>query len=221
MKILGIDLKIHVSCILWPALIAYQVFTSNSKTPFADFCFMLAYFCAIYSCVIMHEYGHCLAARGFGIKTKDIVIYPIGGLASLESIPQEPFKEMVITVAGPMVNVVILGAILLANWGLPLKGSFLYPLFFVNLMLILFNLLPAFPMDGGRIFRSGMAFFTRYYTATRIATYVGQVMGCLMTVYGFLYSPFLIITGLFVIVGAWGERVRVRAEIADGNIKDE
>jgi Zn-dependent protease len=181
---------------------------------------------AVFVCVVLHELGHALAARRFGVRTRDIIILPIGGVARLERIPENPTHELVIAVAGPAVNVLIAAAILAfliatgALAALPGPGAdvaaylrdagFLHNLMAVNIFLVLFNLLPAFPMDGGRVLRALLHYVLDYPTATRIAAGVGQVMAVGFVLLGIFWSPMLILIALFVFLGAGAEAQAVQ-----------
>lgn len=171
---------------------------------------LLAVIFAMFGCVVLHEFGHILTARGFGIGTRDVTLYPIGGVASMERMTERPSEEFVISLAGPMVNVVIAGLIGVALgaasvWGGVMAedavlGHFLQLLMYLNIGMAGFNLIPAFPLDGGRIFRSALAAFMPRLKATRIAVAVGSVFAVLMAMVGLLWlgSPMLAIIGLFV-----------------------
>ncbi len=170
----------------------------------------------VFGCVVLHELGHALTARRFGVGTRSITLYPIGGLARLQRIPSEPMKEFWIAIGGPAVNLAIaavLGVVLLAFGGsfdpfaLRSPGSHpLASLLWINLALAGFNLLPAFPMDGGRVLRSLLAMRQDYTRATQTAANVGQAMAILFGLFGLLsFNPILLFIALFVYVGAQQE----------------
>lgn len=184
----------------------------------------------IFLCITLHEIGHALMARRFGISTRDITLLPIGGLARMEALPEKPKEELLVALAGPAVNLVI--ALILwpvirtADTQLALSGigpsNFLPALFAVNVWLAVFNLIPAFPMDGGRVFRAVLAFSTGYVRATRTAAVVGQVLAMIFVFAGFVLNPFLIFIGLFIFLGAQAEAgmVETRFALRDHTVKD-
>ncbi len=177
--------------------------------------FSLLFVLAIFGCVLLHELGHALAARQFGIATRDITLLPIGGLAMLQRMPRNPFQELWIAIAGPLVNVVIAIVVFtgLALSPVPTSGGigrFLWQLGAANVVLVLFNLIPAFPMDGGRVLRSVLAMFMDYVSATRIATVIGQFSAVGLGLLGLASGNFmlLLIAG-FVFLAARAENLSV------------
>ncbi len=174
---------------------------------------------ALFACVILHEFGHALTARRFKIQTSDITIYPIGGVASLEGIPEKPSEELLVAIAGPLVNVaiaILLFVYLRATGAFPnlqdIKDPgymqnlpFVFNLFAANLLLAVFNLIPAFPMDGGRVLRALLAFKMGHVKATKIAASVGQLLAIFFVFIGFFYDFWLVFIGLFIFVGAGSE----------------
>jgi Zn-dependent protease len=181
---------------------------------------------AVFVCVVLHEFGHALTARRFGIGTRDITLLPIGGLARLARMPDDPRQELAVAAAGPAVNVVlaagIAGVLVVTGRYAPvtevtLVGSrFLDQLLMINVVLVVFNLLPAFPMDGGRVLRALLALRLPYLQATRWAAYTGQTIAVALGFTGVtLRSPFLVLIALFVFSGARAEAriVEMRARL--------
>jgi len=225
-EFLGIGVYIHATFLL---LIGWIVLTHFLQGQTTDSVLTGVLFTlAIFLCVLLHEYGHALAARRFGIGTRDITLLPIGGVARLERMPEEPRQELWVALAGPAVNFAISGAlflVLLAAGALqPLAGlsvtggPFLERLMVVNIFLALFNMLPAFPMDGGRVLRALLATRLPYARATRIAAFLGQGMALLFGLAGLFGNPFLLFIAFFVWIGAAQESAAVEAKSALGGI---
>ncbi len=184
----------------------------------------LAFVLAIFGCIVLHELGHAFAARRFGIRTRDITLLPIGGVARLERMPDQPLQELWVAVAGPLVNIVIAGSLytgltLSSTWT-PISelqvgsGSFLNRLLLVNVMLVVFNMIPAFPMDGGRVLRAILALSMDYTRATQIAASVGQGIALVLGFAGFFGSPMLLFIAFFIWLGATQEASMVMLKTA-------
>jgi Zn-dependent protease len=222
----GIDVYMHTTFLL---LIGWVVLTNwfQART-IEGVVGGVAFILALFLCVVLHEYGHALTARRYGITTRDITLLPIGGVARLERMPDDPRQELWVALAGPAVNVAI--ATILFAWLAgtsafePLEslsvssGSFVERLLAVNVSLVLFNLLPAFPMDGGRVLRALLALRMEYVNATLVAAAIGQGMAFLFGFIGLFTNPFLLFIALFVWIGAAQEAGMVQMRSALGNI---
>jgi Zn-dependent protease len=205
-RIAGIQLRIHVTFVLLIAALAFGYYAEGgSAVALARVFFILL----LFLCVVLHEFGHAFAAKAFGINTPDITLLPIGGVARLERMPEEPVQELIIAVAGPAVNVIIalclflvIGARGLLETATVQSGDLIAQLLTINVMLVLFNLLPAFPMDGGRVLRALLATRMSYARATQIAANIGQACAFVFGFIGLLWNPLLIFIALFVYIGA-------------------
>jgi Zn-dependent protease len=229
-RLLGIDVYLHFTFLL---LIAFLGFVYWRATHDLEAALRgVAFIVALFGCVVLHELGHALMARRYGIKTRDITLLPIGGIARLEKMPEKPMQEFWVALAGPAVNVVIAAVLFfgLATTGgfTPVEeisvtgGSFWQRLMMLNLLLVAFNLLPAFPMDGGRVLRALLAMRLGRRRATAIAANVGQGMAILFGIVGFFYNPFLIFIGIFVYLGAQAEAgmVQMQSALAGLRVRD-
>ena len=218
----GIAVHVHATFLVLIAIVVVGHWTEGNDlaTTLEGVFFTLA----IFACVVLHEFGHALTAARYGIRTRDITLLPIGGVARLERIPREPLQELWVALAGPAVNVAIAGVLLawLRTSGsfTPLEqlsvssGGFVERLLAVNVFLVAFNLLPAFPMDGGRVLRALLATRLEYTRATQIAASIGQGMALLFGLFGMFYNPFLVFIALFVWIGAAGEASMARVSAA-------
>jgi len=182
-RVCGIQLSLHASFLL---LLGYVAWEGWAGAGWIGAGWMLLSITGVFACVTLHEFGHIAAARSFGIRTPRILLMPIGGMAEMDSIPRRPRDEIIIALAGPAVNYLLIGVLLLfvrfpANWNdwayleLSPMGLGRY-LVLANLVMGVFNLLPAFPMDGGRVFRALLAMRFPYLRATRIAAHTGKVI---------------------------------------------
>jgi Zn-dependent protease len=230
----GIRVYVHWTFLILLGYIAY-IGMSAGKTGIA-IAGEVGLVLIVFMCVLMHEFGHALMAQRFGVQTKDITLLPIGGIANLERMPEEPRQEFWITAAGPLVNLVIAGLafIVIAIMGVSMLFSDLFLsattwsnvllfIFGANLMLFLFNLLPAFPMDGGRILRSLLSMRMPRDKATRIAAAIGRFFSIGFVVYGlFNGQPFLALIGVFIFFAAGSEARMVdqQAALRDIRVRD-
>lgn len=179
---------------------------------------------SIFACVVLHELSHALVARRFGIGTLDITLLPIGGVARLEKMPEKPSQELLVALAGPVASLaiaaVVFGALELLDGPTGLEslqivgGPFLTKLMWFNVVLAGFNLLPAFPMDGGRILRAALASRMERGRATEVAAGIGQGFALLLGIWGFAHNPFLVIIAVFVWMGAKSEASLVQLRSA-------
>ena len=222
-RILGTDVKVHVTFIL---LLAFLFANRQLEAGVVAAMDLTVLFIALFLCVLLHEFGHILMARHFGIKTPDVLLLPIGGVARLERIPEEPRQELLIAVAGPAVTLGIAGLIYLALWATGHQvqwneADFETPtifkqLFYVNIVLLLFNLIPAFPMDGGRVLRAILASRMDYVRATRIAATIGQGAAIIGAFIGIQSQEWLwVLIAIFIFFSA-GQEANMAATRAAG-----
>ncbi len=211
--ILGSDLRVHATFFLLLAWIGTATWLAEGPAAaLANLAFVLA----LFACVVAHEFGHALMARRYGVRTPDITLLPIGGMARLEKIPEHPREEIAVALAGPAVNVVI-WIVLVVGFGVQgdpadlvsledPSQTFLERLAAVNLFLVVFNMIPAFPMDGGRVFRAVLAGSMGRVRATRWAARAGQAIAFLFGYLGLVSgNPILILIAIFVFMAAMAE----------------
>ncbi|MFN8153285.1 MAG: site-2 protease family protein [Bacteroidia bacterium] len=224
----GIGVYIHWTFFLLLGYVAYSKFSESSS--FDGVGGELLMVILVFGCVLLHEFGHALMAQRYHVKTRDITLLPMGGVARLEKMPEKPQQECMVALAGPLVNVgiilLLLPVILLGKgWPLALDMDYyeanglLVNLLLVNISLLLFNLLPAFPMDGGRVLRSLLAMKLSHRRATKIAAYIGMAIAAGFIVLGVSYNVVLVLIGLFVFYGANAE-LRMTKPLRGNSISD-
>jgi Zn-dependent protease/CBS domain-containing protein len=211
-SISGTAIRVHITFVLFLAWIAIANWVSGGP---AAAWYSLAFMILLFACVVAHEFGHIFVARYFGVTTPTVTLLPIGGVAQLERIPEKPSEEFLVAIAGPLVNVVI-AVVLIVVFGASLDPSslagvdkstvsMLDRLAAVNLFLVVFNLIPAFPMDGGRVLRAILASRLGYARATEIAASIGQVVAFGLGFLGLFGNPLLIFIAIFVYLAASSE----------------
>jgi Zn-dependent protease/CBS domain-containing protein len=207
-RVAGTAVRIHITFLLFLAWLATDAYFKHGL---AEASRTLIFLVSVFGCVVAHEFGHVLAARMFGIATPDITLYPFGGVARLNAVPRQPSQEFFVAIAGPAVNVVIAA-------GLVWAGAMLTPeallrdqadlgsrLAAANVVLALFNLLPAFPMDGGRVLRAALSAFMGFERATRLAAIVAHWLAIALALGGIFLDPMLIIIAVVILIGATAE----------------
>ena len=208
----GTVIRIHLTFLLFLLWIGVSHYAQGGQRAAVE---GLLFISLLFACVLLHEFGHVFAARRYGVQTPDITLLPIGGVARLERIPEKPSEELVVALAGPAVNVAIAALLFLVLGGLPSMDDgtqvqnpgvgLLGRLAWVNISLVVFNLIPAFPMDGGRVLRALLAHRLGYARGTRIAAGVGQAVAFALGLAGLFGNPLLIFIALFVYMGAAAE----------------
>lgn len=221
-RIAGFEVRVHFTMLLLLAWIVLQHWMAGHTM--AMMLTGTAFVAAVFGSVLLHEFGHALMARHYGIATRDITLLPIGGVAQLERLPEVPRQEIAIALAGPAVNIVVAALLLAANTLFstlkPLAevgaagGAFAERLMFANLALAAFNMIPALPMDGGRVLRAWLAQRMDRTKATRISSRVAQAFAFVFAVAGAAYAPWLMLVALFVWLGATQEHAEVQAKSA-------
>ena len=235
--VFGIEVRVHWSFILILAWGAF-IYSGGAADPLTGALYGVLVILLLFVCVTLHEFGHALVAKYYKINVPHITLLPIGGVASLERMPDKPLQEFFIAIAGPLVNFVIAALLffptqwsgafagltsvqqLIAQMQTPGVSSLLLYLLVTNVGLGLFNLLPAFPMDGGRVLRALLAFGMPYVQATRIAVFVGRLMAALFAIWGILNGQiFLLLIAFFVYVGGGSEQEAVESRAVLRNVK--
>ena len=228
--ILGTEVRVHATFALLLAFVAWQSMRQGQGASAAVESMLLV--CAMFTCVLLHEFGHVLAARRYGIKTPDITLLPIGGVARLERMPRKPSEELVVALCGPLVNVIIAAVIaLVAGIIIPhgpdatfmRPGHFWVTLMGWNILMVLFNLVPAFPMDGGRVLRALLAMMMADYAkATRWAATIGQTLAVTVVVWMVMenkFQPMLLLIAFFVFFAAGQEATQVTSHEAARDLR--
>lgn len=210
-KVAGIGIFIHWT---FAILIAYIVYSHYQKGEnFQQIVWAIIFILSIFIAVVLHEFGHALMAKKFQIKTMNITILPIGGIARVEKISEQPLEELFIAIAGPVVNIslALITSLFINRPTTDItqeittsinSQNFAHHFLIANIYLAIFNLLPAFPMDGGRILRASLAFFLKRTTATHIASSIGQLLAIGFILVGFFSNPILVLIGLFIFIAA-------------------
>lgn len=227
----GISLYLHWTFFI---LVVWIFFSYYSKTQrWQDGALGILFILSLFTCVVLHELGHAFMAKRFGCRTRKITLLPIGGMAQMEKIPEKPREEFLVAIAGPWVNIVIaaiLFIVLASTSGIPsltqiedlTSSSFIYNLFFANIVLVIFNLIPAFPMDGGRVLRALLSIRLGRVRATTIATSIGQLLAIGLVFIGVFFNFFLVVIGLIIFLGARAEAELevVKASLQNYKVKD-
>ncbi len=212
-KIFGINFRIHITFFLLLLFIFVSVLNQKG---FGVALLATLFICSVFVCVLIHEIGHSLIARRFGKEAKSITLLPIGGVAAMEEMPEKPGQEIAMAIIGPFINLLIAGVlyVFLGRWsGIDVPDlspgsaqAFFAGLIGVNIMLAIFNLIPAFPMDGGRVLRGILALRMDYVRATSVAVFVGQALALFFIFFGVFFNLWLALIGLFLYIGAGSEK---------------
>lgn len=212
-RVAGTAVRIHVTFLLFLTWIWFAYYRQGGTAAAWEGVIFIS---LLFFCVLLHEFGHVFAARYFGVKTPDITLWPFGGIASLERIPEKPIQEFIVAIAGPLVNVAIAAALIayLGTTNMDVEAltkiedpatSMIVKLAGANIFLVLFNLIPAFPMDGGRVLRALLATRFSFGRATELAAMVGQAFAVAFGILGIFSNPMLIVIAVFVFLAASAE----------------
>jgi Zn-dependent protease/CBS domain-containing protein len=218
-SVAGTAVRIHLTFFLLLAFYGWVGWRQGGAQGAID---LVVFIGLLFVCVVLHEFGHVFAARAYGIRTSDVTLLPIGGVASLERMPEKPGQEIVVALAGPAVNLVIaavLAVALGASFDLGQMAQFEEAsmsltgrVALANVALCLFNLIPAFPMDGGRVLRALLAIPMGYTRATRVAATIGQGLAFVFALLGLVFgNPLLVLVAVFIFLAASGEAGYVQA----------
>ncbi len=214
--IAGTKVRVHSTFLLFLAWVAWDGWDAAG---WEGAKWSVAFVVLVFACVLAHEFGHIVAAKYIGIRSPMVTLWPIGGVARLERMPERPIHEIAVALAGPAVNVVIGGLLFAFLFG-PFDPQavfdyesieLLFQLMIANGVLAAFNLLPAFPMDGGRVLRAVLAWWLSYEKATKIAAIVGQIAAFGLAVAGYFYNPMLYLIAAFIFFAAQQEANAVAA----------
>lgn len=215
-RIFGINFRIHITFFLLLVFIFLSVLNQRGIGPAI---LSTLFICAVFVCVLIHEIGHSLIARRFGKQAKSITLLPIGGVAAMEEMPEKPGQEIAMSIIGPFINlfIAVVLYISIGHWtgiGVPdlypsSVRAFFAGLIGVNIMLAIFNLIPAFPMDGGRVLRGILALKMNYVRATSLAVLIGQALALFFIFFGIFFNWWLALIGLFLYIGAGSEKQHV------------
>lgn len=228
-RVWGIPIRMHLTFIL---LLAWIAWLGWSVDGLRASLWAVALIICLFACVVLHELGHSLVAMRFGAHVRSVTLLPIGGVASMKSIPEKPYQELLVSIAGPSVNLVIAAVLMAVRGGYHALGEqSVFPtnvgeladaLVNANLILAVFNLIPAFPMDGGRVLRSLLALFLPFPRATAVAAMLGQFLAIGFVLLGLAGNPFLVIIGVFIFLGAGSEErtVRFKSMLRDVLVQD-
>lgn len=215
----GIPVRIHITFPLILVLFGAEAWTEGGPAAAVRAVLLIL---AVFVCVVLHEFGHSLQVRRYGIAVRDVVLLPIGGMARAERIPEQPRQEIIVAISGPLVNfalaLILYAVMAVLDRPINPEFDFLASLFAINLVLGLFNLIPAYPMDGGRILRGLLATRVTYLRATRYATSVGQLIAQGFVVLGFVYHELIMlpVIAMFIFFGAMTEESMIRVRFLLG-----
>ncbi|PZF75541.1 site-2 protease family protein [Aestuariivirga litoralis] len=209
-SVAGTRVRLHVTFLIFLAWIGIADYLAGGPSAAAE---SIVFILLVFLCVTLHEFGHIAMAKRFGVNTPQVILSPIGGIAAMERMPENPRQELLVAIAGPLVNVAIalalmavlgLGPQFIASFDFD-RATLAERLLLVNVVLVLFNLIPAFPMDGGRVLRAVLAMNMAPVRATALAARIGQAFALAFFVMGLLWNPILMLVGVFIYFAAAAE----------------